>query len=159
VGKKLKVLIVDDSPATRGLLQETIRHLGFETIEAENGEEGWIRYQQDKPDLTISDIYMPRMNGVQLLSNMRRHDKTAKIILITGYSRYRAMLETCAHAPNGFLQKPFGIKELARAIDAVTSDKETVWDSSDVKVSKQEASLAEVTAETVAPAKEPERDG
>ncbi|MFH1011503.1 MAG: response regulator [bacterium] len=116
-------MVVDDEPSARGLLRRVNSHFGFETIEARDGEEGWELYVQDKPDLTISDIYMPKMNGLQLLSKIKKDDENAKVILITGFSHFRLLLQTNSHLrPDGFLEKPFDIEDLGRVMKKFLND-------------------------------------
>ncbi|MFH1011502.1 MAG: response regulator [bacterium] len=156
---KPKVLIVDDEPGTREILRRVNNYFGYQTIEAENGEEGWALYQESKPNLTISDIYMPKLNGLQLLSNIKKQDEAAKVILITGYSHYRTLMQTSRYGADGYLEKPFDIEELARVMSALTNDPTPEQGSSDENVPKRETAASEATPENVAPAEEPERDG
>jgi CheY-like chemotaxis protein len=120
MGGKLRVLVVDDDKVTRELLRRVNDYFGLETLEAKDGVEGWRVYQQTKPDLIVSDIHMPRMNGVQLLSTVKKHNAGAKVILITGYPTYLETLRSSAHPPDGFLEKPFGIEDLRRLMVALT---------------------------------------
>jgi len=120
---KPRILIVDDEAAARGLLRRVNSHFGFETIEAKDGEEGWELYIEDKPDLTISDIYMPKMNGLQLLSKIKKDNENAKVILITGYSHFRLLLQNNPQIrPDGFLEKPFDIEDLGQVMKKFLHD-------------------------------------
>lgn len=116
----LKILVVDDEAIARNLLHRVNDYFGFETVEAEDGEEGWALFQDIEPDIVISDIYMPNMNGIQLLSSIKRYDSTSKVILITGFPNFRRMVKTCPYCPDGFLEKPFKIEELGRLMRALT---------------------------------------
>jgi YesN/AraC family two-component response regulator len=155
--KKPEVLIVDDEATARLLLRRVNNYFGFETVEAENGEDGWALYQKVKPDLTVSDIYMPKTNGLQLLACIKKHDKTAKVILITGYARFQAMLETCAYPPDGFLEKPFDIEELGRMMQALLSESELEQEARDRNQPTSEVGPTEALPEKPLPAEELER--
>lgn len=120
--EKPKVLLVDDEASIRELLRRVNNYFGFETIEASDGEEGWTVYMEIEPDLVVSDICMPKMNGVQLLANIRRYDEHAKVILITGHCYYRNLAKTWPYPPNGFLEKPFEIGELGRMMQELIGD-------------------------------------
>jgi DNA-binding NtrC family response regulator len=120
MGGKLRVLVVDDDEVTRELLRRVNDYFGLETLEAKDGDEGWKVYQQAEPDLIVSDIHMPRMNGLQLLSSVKKHNANAKVILITGYPTYRETVRSSSRPPDGFLEKPFGIDELRRLMIALT---------------------------------------
>ena len=116
----MKILVVDDEAISRTLLRRVNDHFKFETIEAEDGEEGWKLFQETEPDLVISDIYMPKMNGIQLLANIKRYDSDSKVILITGFPNFRSMVATSPYLPDGFLEKPFKIEELGRLMRTLT---------------------------------------
>ncbi len=122
MGKKFKILVVDDEAVTRILLRRVNNHFGFETVEAEDGEEGWKLFKETDPDLVISDIYMPNMNGIQLLSNIKKCNKNFKVILITGYSNFHGMLDMCLYPPDGFLEKPFKIEDLGRLMKTLAGN-------------------------------------
>ena len=112
MGAKLKILVVDDEAISRNLLHRVNDYFGFETFEAEDGQEGWELFKDTEPDIVISDIYMPNMNGIQLLSSIKRYDSASKVILITGFPNFRSMVKTSPYPPDGFLEKPFKIEEL-----------------------------------------------
>ena len=122
-------------------------------------KDGWALYQKVKPALTISDIYMPKMNGVQLLASIKKHDKTAKVILITGYARFRAMLETCPYQPDGFLQKPFDIEELGRMMQAFLSRTKSEQDPQVRNQSNDKIGPPGAIPESPLPVEELEHDG
>jgi YesN/AraC family two-component response regulator len=155
---KPRVLVVDDEPANRELLRRVNNYFAFETVEAEDGEDGWALYQKVKPALTISDIYMPKMNGVQLLASIKKHDKTAKVILITGYARFRAMLETCPYQPDGFLQKPFDIEKLGRLMRALLSEFKLDQEAQDRNQSNDKIGPPRAIPESPLPVEELEHD-
>lgn len=117
--EKPRILVVDDEAVTRDLLRRVNNYFNYETLEAEDGEKAWDIFQKTAPDLTISDIYMPNMNGLQLLANIKRRDSDAKVILITGYPNYRMMVKSSPTPPDGFLEKPFKIEELGRTISTL----------------------------------------
>ncbi len=117
---KLKVLVVDDEAIARNLLHRVNDYFGFETIEAEDGQEGWKLFREIEPDIVISDIYMPNMNGIQLLSCIKRSNSDSKVILITGFPNYRSMVKTSPYPPDGFLEKPFKIEDLGRLMRTLT---------------------------------------
>ncbi|MBU1706691.1 response regulator [bacterium] len=120
MGIRLKVLVVDDEAIARNLLHRVNDYFGFETIEAEDGQEGWKLFQEIEPDIVISDIYMPNMNGIQLLSCIKRSNSDSKVILITGFPNYRSMVKTSPYPPDGFLEKPFKIEDLGRLMRTLT---------------------------------------
>jgi signal transduction histidine kinase/CheY-like chemotaxis protein len=78
-GKSRKILIVDDSPTNRSVLVQLLEPIGFETKEASNGQEGLEQARQFNPDLVITDLEMPVMNGLVLIRNLRQSTELAEV--------------------------------------------------------------------------------
>lgn len=77
-----KILIVDDSPTMRHLVQSLLETNGYETAMAENGAKALEQVAQSKPDLIIADVNMPVMNGIDMIRAVRdRHDKSCTPII------------------------------------------------------------------------------
>jgi DNA-binding NtrC family response regulator len=119
-------LVVDDEGGTREFLRQALETYGFSTFAAENGEEGWQLFQRKAPTLVVSDIYMPKTNGVVLLTRIKDVAPRLPVILITGYSHYRQLLESAKFPPDGFLAKPISVEslfdEITRVIRRVTGE-------------------------------------
>jgi two-component system, chemotaxis family, chemotaxis protein CheY len=80
------ILLVDDD---NDLLENTaymVKSMGYGVITAENGMEAVERYKEIKPNLTIMDIKMPKMDGYDAFFKIKKHDSDAKVVLITAYS-------------------------------------------------------------------------
>jgi two-component system chemotaxis response regulator CheY len=115
MGEKI-VLVVDDDAFARDLLVKICKHFDCVAHEAEDGEAAWKLWQELNPALTITDIYMPKMNGVQLLRNIRRADSKAKVMLMTGYDHYKQLIEDHNSQPTDFVVKPFDVATVGRKI-------------------------------------------
>ena len=72
----MRILLVDDEPLARLALQAAVERLGHEWTAAEDGEAGWRRFAEDEPDVLISDLLMPRMDGLELCRRVRAHTAT-----------------------------------------------------------------------------------
>src|SRR5215218_9330722 len=79
---KLTVLVIDDDPVILELLRVNFEIEGFDVICATDGEEGFKRAQADRPDAVISDIMMPRRDGLQLLTDLKRDPSTQDLPVI-----------------------------------------------------------------------------
>lgn len=81
-----KILVIEDTPDTLSCIIELLQDEGFEAIGAKNGLIGLKLAKEEIPDLVISDINMPEINGYQVLSQLRQHPQTANIpvILMSG---------------------------------------------------------------------------
>jgi two-component system chemotaxis response regulator CheY len=88
----VKVLIVEDNPDTRDFLSFFLASEGHQVIEAEDGEEGLHKALKEKPPLILTDISMPRMNGIDLIHHLREQPEfeQVKIIAFTAYGSDKA---------------------------------------------------------------------
>jgi YesN/AraC family two-component response regulator len=82
------ILVVDDNQMMRKLIKNLFREEEFEVLEATNGIEGLDFVKQNQVDLIITDIIMPKMEGLELIMNLRRDFPTIKIIAISGGKPY-----------------------------------------------------------------------
>ena len=108
-----KILIVDDEPAARTGLSEMVTDWGYQTQVASNGEEALTIAAEFLPDVVISDIYMPRLDGFSLLSKLRELHPDASVILLTGQASIedamRAVMEEGAFY---YFEKPINTRQL-----------------------------------------------
>lgn len=84
-----KVLIVDDSPTQRSIYKETLEEAGYEVIEAVNGKEGVSKAKTENPDIIISDISMPEMDGLEMILNIKNDEKTKYIPVICASATFQ----------------------------------------------------------------------
>ena len=82
---KKKLLYADDEKINRKIFSMLLMDYdNLELIFVSSGEEAWKHYQEEKPDIVILDLYMPGMNGIQVMMNIRKLDKEIPVIAITG---------------------------------------------------------------------------
>jgi len=113
------ILIVDDQPQIRSLLQEALLDLGHEPEQAADGREALAMLQNDHFDLVISDVEMPVMSGIELLSAVRKSADPVPVILMSGKSWRRPNGDGATPAPIQFIEKPFTLKRIIRLINWV----------------------------------------
>jgi CheY-like chemotaxis protein len=114
--RKLTVLFADDEPTLRELAIASIESQGHLVLLAADGVEAVARFQEVKVDVTVLDLTMPRMGGLDAFRRIRGMDPLAKVILSSGYTEF-AMDEAMDPRPNAFLHKPYRIPELVRKIE------------------------------------------
>jgi len=122
-----KVLVVDDDPDVRLFNTTVVEENGYIPIEATNGEEGLKKLKEEKPDLVILDVLMPRQSGIRLYRELKT-DKAFKdinVIMLSGIAQktflrsQKALTEFGGEAvpePEIYLEKPVEPEELAAAI-------------------------------------------
>jgi len=118
-----KVLVIDDDPKVRSVVARVVEMEGHEVVEAENGKVALRRFTGDPADLVITDIYMPEMDGIELLMRIREAFPEARLVAMSGGGAIAAEhLLRAAKALGAVkvLQKPFeldAIRELLPASD------------------------------------------
>jgi two-component system cell cycle sensor histidine kinase/response regulator CckA len=125
VGKDLTgcatVLLVEDEDPVRKFGARALRNKGYRVIEAESGEEALkvIRQAEERVDLLITDVVMPRLDGPALVREVREIRSDIKVIFISGYAEdaFRQRLDRDSNID--FLPKPFSLKQLASKVKDV----------------------------------------
>jgi len=112
---KGKILIVDDEPRNRQMLNNMCLNLGFNTIEASNGEEAVDMACSSNPDLIIMDVIMPKMNGFDSTEKIKSISETKHIpvIIITALGSREDLLTGISKGADDFLTKPYDFEELS----------------------------------------------
>lgn len=107
------ILIVEDNDDMRQFIKENI-HGNYKVIEAVNGEDGFNSAQENIPDLIISDVLMPKMNGYELCEKVKTDEKTSHIpvILLTSKAEINGRIKGLETGADDYLTKPFNISEL-----------------------------------------------
>ncbi|WP_339654973.1 response regulator [uncultured Maribacter sp.] len=113
-----KILVVEDFKSVREEICDILGFEGFDVIEARNGAEGLIKAKKELPSLIISDINMPEINGLQLLSNIREFPKTAitPFIFLTAKSQAKDLRKGMNLGADDYLIKPLNADELVNAV-------------------------------------------
>ena len=120
---KLTALIVDDSQSMRMALGYTLRDAGITVIEAVDGEDALTQAKKQKFDFVITDINMPRMNGLSLIKLLRTLPgyEFTPILTLTNLNSDRIKQEIKSAGGSGWLQKPFGPETLLKTINKVAA--------------------------------------
>jgi signal transduction histidine kinase len=114
------VLVVDDEPAVRRTLGRMLRLLGFEMIEARGGEEGIEIHRREAGRIraVVLDLTMPNLDGVETLRRLRQADPDVYVVVASGYAEADVEARFRGEAPDGFVQKPFGVEALRKHLRA-----------------------------------------
>jgi two-component system sensor histidine kinase/response regulator len=123
------ILVVDDDQQTRDFLSDTLQYAGYSAITAANGLAGMQLAEEHLPDLIISDIHMPQLDGYQMLRRIRRAPQTSAVpvIFLTGENDERAMRKGMLGGAEDFLLKPVQPGDLLSAVK-VQLDKRSALD-------------------------------
>ena len=118
-----KILVVDDESVIRDILVDWLQEAGFETRTAANGNEGLQRLSEYQPDLVISDVWMPGMDGYDFCRSVRRTSNAA-IIMMTGVPREVKVLREMNLDIDDYVIKPIEMVDFMRLIEAVLQRKQ-----------------------------------
>lgn len=116
----ITVLVVDDSKTSRKMLSDVLTRMGLEVIgEAVNGEEGFLKYKELRPDIVTMDITMPVMNGLESLLLIKHEDENAKVVMITAAGQKNNLMQAVKAGAEEFLTKPLEEEEIRRVIGEI----------------------------------------
>ncbi|MBI4527582.1 MAG: sigma-54-dependent Fis family transcriptional regulator [Deltaproteobacteria bacterium] len=105
-----RVLIVDDDPASRRLLEVRLRPLECDVATAGNGEQALTAIRKDLPDLVLLDLQMPRVGGIEVLRALRKEGINLPIIVITAHGSIETAVEAMKEGAHDFITKPVDAK-------------------------------------------------
>lgn len=114
-----RVLVVDDEPNILYALEETVRDLGFDCIAACDGEEALVIARGMRPDLVITDVIMPRLNGYELCAKLKADETTRSIpvVMVTVRAGDKDQRHGTSAGADAYLIKPFHLTDLKHVID------------------------------------------
>lgn len=115
------ILIVDDDPRIQTLLRQLLRTKGHEGVTAESGHDALEKLKVHPFDLVITDLRMPKMNGMQLLGQVKALYPEIPVIMVTAYASEDTTVEAVKLGVFDYLAKPFKIDELLGAIGRALS--------------------------------------
>ena len=116
---KVKILIVDDEIEICNMLSRHFRYIGYEVDTASNGAEAIEKLDKSNFRVVISDIIMPKMDGVELLRAIKKEYPMAHVIMMTGYVTLENGLSCMRHGADTCVFKP--LEDLTELEDAVVS--------------------------------------
>ncbi|MEM5471512.1 response regulator [Hoeflea sp. AS60] len=120
---KKKVLTVDDSRTIRNMLLVTLNNAGFDIVQAEDGIEGLEVLEESNPDVIVTDINMPRLDGFGFIEGVRQNERyrAIPILVLTTESDAEKKNRAREAGATGWIVKPFDPSKLIAAIERVTA--------------------------------------
>jgi len=112
-----RILLAEDDESMRGFLERALAKAGYEVASFNNGADALDRLHEEPFTLLLTDIVMPRLDGIELARKASELDPELKIMFITGFAA--VTLNTDAAVPNNarVLSKPFHLRDLVREVD------------------------------------------
>jgi len=118
----MRLLVVDDEPGIRAFLAWRLRARGLEVEIAHDGQDALDMMQRQHFDLVISDITMPRVEGLALLATIKEKHPKSKVILMTGFSTVDTAVSAMRLGAFDFLLKPFRWSALLTTVDRALAE-------------------------------------
>jgi signal transduction histidine kinase len=119
-----RILIVDDEKPIRDFLSQALTRLGgFEVKLAENGEEAMGKIEKENFDLVLTDMKMPKMDGLQLISEIAKSKPETLTVLLTGHGTIDSALEAMKRGASDYLSKPINLDELMIRLHKVLDER------------------------------------
>jgi two-component system KDP operon response regulator KdpE len=115
--EKSRVLVVDDEPQITRVLRTVLSSQGYQVRTAAEGEAALSNFAEFRPELVITDLYMPHMDGVELCKRIRAMS-TVPIIVLSVKGEERTKVEALDSGADDYVTKPFGIDELLARVRA-----------------------------------------
>ena len=116
-GTSPKLLVADDDIAALGELAELLTLSGFEVVQAPSGDKAWELFANEKPDLVITDILMPGLDGISFLKLIREADEIIPVVMITGYGEMETAITALRLGAFDFLLKPINGEILISTVE------------------------------------------
>ena len=148
----MKILIVEDEDMIREGISDYLTDCGYETIEAGDGEEALEQFFNHQVDLVLLDIQMPKLNGLEVLSEIRKSSQVP-VLMLTAFQDEEYKMSAFAALADGYLEKPFSLSLLKVRVDAIFKryydtgriftyrDTQVDFDSYSAKVAGQEVAV------------------
>ena len=124
---KFRILIVDDEQELAVVLEEFLRIEGYEVSSTTSPFEALEMIKRQKYHIVLSDIVMPKMDGIELLTQIKQYDALTQVIMMTGYSTMDKTMRCLEAGANDYILKPF--KDLAQLAEIIklSEDKLKRW--------------------------------
>ncbi len=117
------VLVVDDEQEVRDTLSSVLKNLEYVPHVAANGVEALKVIQKEPIDVVLSDLYMPEMDGIELLKRVRTQNKKIVFLMITAHPTIETAVEAIKKGAYDYLTKPFHIEEVRLKINRALENK------------------------------------
>jgi len=120
---KAEILVVDDEPGLRDFLEIMLNKQGYGVETAVDGVDAMEKVQNSNFDLVVTDMQMPRMNGIEFLREIKQREPDLTVIIITAYASHQSAIEAMKLGAYDYITKPFKIDEIKLVIQKALDKK------------------------------------
>lgn len=115
----IKVLLVEDEPSLAMIIKDALEKREFEVEAVPDGEAGLAAFFRSRPDIIVTDIMMPKLDGFTMAQQIRQSDKSIPLLFLSAKSKTTDVVQGFEIGGNDYLKKPFGMEELIVRIKAL----------------------------------------
>ncbi len=122
--EKIKILIADDEVDILEVMAKKINDAGFDVVTAADGEAAWEKVKSESPDILVLDLTMPKMDGFEVLKNLRQtppNDKWVPVIIVSALGDVKDMERGIELQADHYLVKPCSVQEILKGIRLMLS--------------------------------------
>lgn len=130
---KTKLLLIEDEKITRKSLTDILSTEGYEVYSAEDGDEGLAIFKSVAPQIVISDIRLPKMNGIDVLRAILAIDPACKVILMTAYASVDTAIQSLKIGAYDYLTKPFSPEKLISTLRNINQLQQVLTENEELK--------------------------
>jgi UDP-3-O-[3-hydroxymyristoyl] N-acetylglucosamine deacetylase len=112
-----RVLIIDDERDILESLSSVLEDEGFQVLKAANGVEGLAVFERDRPDVVLLDVWMPEMDGLEVLARIKQESTKAVVIVISGHGTISTAVEAVKMGAYDFLEKPLHVDKVLEVVN------------------------------------------
>jgi len=128
------VLVIDDEESIRFFLEKTLGRSGYDVAAAASGEEGLESFRARRPDLVITDLKMPGLDGIDVLERVKALAPETPVVMITGFGTIENAVEAMKRGAQDYLTKPFDSRTIRSVVQRILRDREAADDVSSAEL-------------------------
>jgi two-component system nitrogen regulation response regulator NtrX len=128
-----KILIIEDDKAIVDVLKMILEHEGYVTDSAFNGPSGIEKFKKSEPDVVLLDIKMPRMDGIEVLQEIKKINTKPVVIMISGHGNIETAVQTTKLGAYDFISKPFDVERLKLTIQNGLNYQKLVFENENMR--------------------------
>lgn len=117
-----RILLAEDDDSMRGFLERALTRAGHDVVSFDNGAEAYERLKAEPFTLLLTDIVMPKMDGIELARRASELDPDLKIMFITGFAAVTLTADLGGAKDASVLSKPFHLKDLVREVERLIAN-------------------------------------
>ena len=141
MGDKIRLLLVEDEQTLAGIIADTLSEKGFEVTVAHDGEAGLRAFRGSRPDVVVSDVMMPCMDGFTFVGRLRREAPGVPVLFLSARSAAEDVVQGFETGGNDYLRKPFAMSELIVRVRALAGRQRLTCDGVVTELSARESEV------------------